>query len=290
MEGSPKVKRWRTDIQEFDFFIEHIPCQDNIVADATSRLCAKEHQQILMLAPIQKVHIPRDKYRIIGKHHNSVVGHFGYIPTMRKLRTGKYQWRGIGEHVKTFLKTCAVCQKMSQVKPDIYATPFTAASYSPMGTLNIDSIGPVSTDLFGNCHIIVIICCFTRFIELYAAADTSAMSAARALLNHHGRYGVPQYVRLDRGSQYVNELITNFCDPVGSELNPTTAYSKEENSIVERANKEVMRHLRATIFDRRIVDHCWSSDYLPLVQRIMNAQTKIRSFPGSTPIWRRCTP
>jgi hypothetical protein len=50
-------------------------------------------------------------------------------------------------------------------------------------------------------------------------------------------------------------------------------YSKEENGIVERANKEVMRHLRATIFDRRVVNN-WSSDYLPLVQRIMNAQVK----------------
>jgi hypothetical protein len=43
MEGSAKVKRWRTDIQEFDFFIEHIPGEDNIVADALSRLFAKEH-------------------------------------------------------------------------------------------------------------------------------------------------------------------------------------------------------------------------------------------------------
>jgi hypothetical protein len=31
-----------------------------------------------------------------------------------------------------------------------------------------------------------------------------------------------------------------------------------------------MRHLRAIVFDRRVTDH-WSSDYLPLVQRIMNA-------------------
>jgi hypothetical protein len=49
-----------------------------------------------------------------------------------------------------------------------------------------------------------------------------------------------------------------------------TAYSKEENRIVEHANKEVMRHLRAIVFDRRVTDH-WSSDYLPLVQRIINA-------------------
>ena len=33
----------------------------------------------------------------------------------------------------------------------------------------------------------------------------------------------------------------------------TIPYSKEENSIVERANKEVMRHLRAFIFDSLVL-------------------------------------
>jgi hypothetical protein len=33
-----------------------------------------------------------------------------------------------------------------------------------------------------------------------------------------------------------------------------TAYSKEENDLVERANQEVMRHLRAMLFDARVHD------------------------------------
>ena len=49
------------------------------------------------------------------------------------------------------------------------------------------------------------------------------------------------------------------------------AYSKQENAIVERANKEVMRHLRAIVFDTRLKLE-WSL-VLPLVQRIMNAST-----------------
>ncbi len=49
------------------------------------------------------------------------------------------------------------------------------------------------------------------------------------------------------------------------------AFSKEHNAIVERANSEVMRHLTAIIFDKR-VSEAWSTDYLPLVQRIMNAK------------------
>jgi hypothetical protein len=50
----------------------------------------------------------------------------------------------------------------------------------------------------------------------------------------------------------------------------TLRYSKEENAIVERANKEVLRHLRNLLFDREL-KQIWS-DVLPLVQRIMNAE------------------
>jgi hypothetical protein len=142
-----------------------------------------------------------------------------------------------------------------------------------MECLNIDSIGPLQADELGNKFILVVICCFTRFLELYAVPDVSALPAARALLQHVGRYGAPARIRSDQGSQFVNETITELTRLIGSEHCPTTAYSKEENAIVERANKEVMRHLRAIIFDTRVKAY-WSMDQLPLVQRILNAEEK----------------
>jgi hypothetical protein len=56
---------------------------------------------------------------------------------------------------------------------------------------------------------------------------------------------------------------------VGTEHCLTLAYSKEENALVERANKGVNRHLRAFIFDTNTLDN-WRLS-LPMVQRIMNA-------------------
>ena len=38
-EGTPKVRRWKLLIQEYDFILEFIKGEDNIVADAGSRLC-----------------------------------------------------------------------------------------------------------------------------------------------------------------------------------------------------------------------------------------------------------
>ena len=51
------------------------------------------------------------------------------------------------------------------------------------------------------------------------------------------------------------------------------AYSSEESGIVERANQEVLRHLRALLFVSRVHDK-WSFEQLPLVQRIMNTVEK----------------
>jgi hypothetical protein len=81
------------------------------------------------------------------------------------------------------------------------------------------------------------------------------------------------------GSQYVNKLITSLCKLVGSEKMETIAYSKEENGLVERANKEILRHLRAILYQRDI-----KKDWricLPLIQRIMNAT--IHTSTGTAP-------
>ena len=49
----------------------------------------------------------------------------------------------------------------------------------------------------------------------------------------------------------------------------TLPYSKEENAIVERVNKEILRHLKGLIFEHNEVRK-WSKHYIPLVQRILN--------------------
>ena len=52
------------------------------------------------------------------------------------------------------------------------------------------------------------------------------------------------------------------------------AYSKEENAIVERNNREVLRHLRAFVYDLNLATKQNIQEMLPSVQRIINANTK----------------
>ena len=53
------------------------------------------------------------------------------------------------------------------------------------------------------------------------------------------------------------------------------AYSHEENGLVERANKEVIRHLTAILADQDVRKNI--PNYLPIIQRIMNTQENLSS-------------
>ena len=52
----------------------------------------------------------------------------------------------------------------------------------------------------------------------------------------------------DFGSQFVNDLLSHFHHEMGIAHHATIPYSKEENGIVERATKEVNRHIRNGMF------------------------------------------
>ena len=54
-----------------------------------------------------------------------------------------------------------------------------------------------------------------------------------------------------------------------------TAYSSEENGIVERANQDVLRHLRSLLFDSRVHDK-WSFEQLPF----KNSTKVLKLRPG----------
>ena len=94
------------------------------------------------------------------------------------------------------------------------------------------------------------------------------------MLQHFGRFGTPEVIHTDRGIAFQNELIAELLRVASTEQSLTAAYSKEENAIVEHANKEVLRYLNALLFDACVHDK-WSYEQLPMVQRIMNMVDKI---------------
>jgi transposase InsO family protein len=284
-DSNPMIVRWYMAMQELDFIIEHIAGAKNVVADWLSRLCfnnmqnlPKEYdaEEIFLSAIMTDYHIPSDKRAIINQVHNTLSGHHGIERTMKKLSECATKWPYQRQHVKKFIKECPLCQKLSQIKPFIHTHPFTTSSYTPMECLNIDYVGPYPD----GGYVLVIIDCFSRWIELFAVNSASGQCTATALLEHFGRFGAPSQLRSDRGSHFVNDLIKEFLLLIGTEHCLTLSYSKEENALVERMNKEVNRHLRAFTFEKSTIDDYRLS--LPMVQRIINSSVSDRTKLSSS--------
>ena len=146
--------------------------------------------------------------------------------------------------------------------------------------IHLDHIGPLTADVHGNKFILVLIDAFSIWVELFTTKTTNAIESASCMLQQFGRFGTPEVVHTDRGIAFHKELIAELLHVAGTKQSLTTEFSKEENAIVERANKEVLRHLNALLFDSRV--HCkWSYEQLPMMQCIMNTVEKTST--GVTP-------
>ena len=272
--SNPMIVRWYMALSEFSFKIEFIAGVDNGIADSMSRLCRNgmldhpeehSHTDAIAASIIPKIKLTNIQYSKIAFVHNSRVGHFGLERTVKRLKDSDISWEFMRQHVRHFIDHCPCCQKMSLLKIPIAAHAFTTSSYTPMECLNIDFIGPFPD----GGYILVIVDTFTRWVELFPTVDATALSAAQALLQHFGRFGAPHQLRSDNGPHFIADLIREFLSLIGTQHCLTLAYSKQENSIVERYNKEINRHIRALTFDNNsLTDYRFS---LPFVQRILNS-------------------
>ena len=307
--ASDKVLRWKLDIQQFDFLVEHIPGEQNVVADLYSRLCSLrshnlphpdngwmernmelpvrreptaahwlarlEARNTVEKKPHTRDHSPMtaEHRTTIAKCHGGLCGHGGVERTLRLIKEqvpASEHWPNMRRDIREFIHTCPACQFMQPSKMLIATTaPYNMSVHSPMDRINIDTIGPLPEDADGNKYIIVIIDVFSRYAELYSTKDATAVEAAKCMVHWIGHYGIPGELLTDNGKQYTADVIEQLCELLQLDHLTIMPYSHQENAIVERANREVNRILRAIVFDLKVKKD-WSL-YLPLVGRVMNS-------------------
>lgn len=305
--GSPKVARWREFLLPYNFNVEHIPGNHNVAADGFSRLCifdeydqdhpreyacnSSESYRLLAstfsrsCAPLSLnamtneelddpvFVIPMRERVWIKSVHNDHAGHFGIDMTYKRLTDRGRAHPKLRDFVRCYIRRCPTCQKLSQIKEQIVTNKFVTSSSFPMQRLSVDTIGPIPQSIDGYKYLLVFIDTFSRYVTIWPTRTLEAVEAADMLIKHVGVFGCPDELLSDNGSQFANSVITELLERLNIEQKSTIAHSKEENAIVERANKEVMRHLRAFVLDSAIIES-WTS-YVPFVQRIINSKVSL---------------
>lgn len=280
--SSPKVTRWRLRLQQYNFTILHSPGVKN-PADCISRLfkhTSYTHETFHSVENTSDTRLDHDKvYELISQYHNSLSGHHGIHATVAKMKRRGLVWSTIARDVYDFIRMCPACQKIRLTgNPTVISTTPRHSTY-PFEVLEIDFLGPFPPDRHDCYYILVIICAFSRYVELIPTHDATAVSTAKALIEIVGRYGCPAEIRSDRGTHFLNELIMNLLVFLRIEQTFGIPNAPRVQGIVERANAEILRHLKTIVFEWGVLTE-WSV-YLPLVRRILNISyhSEIDTYP-----------
>jgi hypothetical protein len=104
-----------------------------------------------------------------------------------------------------------------------------------------------------------------------AVEDKTALSAARALLQTVGIFGVPLTIRSDGGGEFINDVIKSLEHVLGTSHHKVSPYLHTGNSLAEKANRSILEHLRNLIFDKRL--SCMVSTNGPTSSRSRNGSS-----------------
>jgi hypothetical protein len=124
---------------------------------------------------------------------------------------------------------------------------------------------PESTS--GNKYILTFIDSFSRYLD--AIADLTAATAFQCFLQFCGNFGIPSHICTDDGTQFLG-IFQELMTLINVQHKQTHPYSHQENSIVERANREINTNLRFLVLEHRLSEQ-WDS-LLHVAKRIINSR------------------
>jgi hypothetical protein len=220
-----------------------------------------------------------------AKVHNDGAGHVGKIRTYSRMRKlPGFPWglptSEVYNKIKTECNECLTCLKIWSTRGENASASGAVIRQRPWTEVAIDLIVLTEPDRDGNKNILVVIDSFSRAVELFPLKAGDAESVAACLFDVYHRYGRPVRVRCDRAKAFLKSVIYRFQKMMGVALHPTLSYSPQQNGQCERANQEVMRHLRAMVISKPGAQKRWGL-LTPAVRRILN--NTVHSDTGCTP-------
>lgn len=192
-------------------------------------------------------------------HDNPTAAHGGFQKTLRRIAS-KYVWPNMVICVRRYVQECGICKGIKPVNATV-RTPMGEARLpdTPWQTITLDYIGPLPlSKKRRNRWLLVVMDHFSKYVLLYPMTVASAEATAKFLEEQIClKYGVPERVVSDNGSQFRSRIFQDFCDKYGIKWRPTPAYFPQANP-TEAVNKSVMNAIRTTIRDESSHD-TWDS-------------------------------
>lgn len=197
------------------------------------------------------------------------------IKATRKKISQLYFWPNLKKDVTLWASTCLACQKQKitrHTRSTVNQIPIPPGRFQH---IHIDIVGRL-TPSNGYMYVLTIVDRFSRWPEAYPMPDMSAKTVAKTFVtNYVSRFGVPQFMTTDQGTQFESHLMEELNKMLGIQRIRTAAYNPKHNGMVERWH----RTLKASI--RCIEESPNWSEILPLV--LLGLRTTVREDLEASP-------
>ena len=179
-------------------------------------------------------------------HDNILSGHLGNKKTRDRLLQ-RFYWFGARNDVNHYVQMCDVC---TSIKGRSNRPPRAPLGQMPTGApldrLSTDIMGPLPTSNRGNKYVLVVTDHFTRWVEIFAVPDQTAVTCAEIILNDViARFGCPHDMHSDQGRNYISQIFVDLCRMLEIRKTRSSPYNPRCNGQAERFNRTLIKMIKA---------------------------------------------
>jgi ribonuclease HI/transposase InsO family protein len=161
----------------------------------------------------------------------------------KAFRHGFY-WPTALQDAAELVRSCKACQfHAKQIHTPAQALQMIPPSW-PFAVWGLDILGPFPRAVSGYRYLYVAIDKFTKWPEATPVVNITKASATTFLKSIVCRFGVPNWIITDNGTQFTSQYFQEYCEDIGIQLCFASMAHPRSNGQFERANAEILRGLK----------------------------------------------
>jgi transposase InsO family protein len=157
-----------------------------------------------------------------------------------------FYWFSVREDAAIYIARSDVC---ASIKPP-HKVPRAPLGTMPVGgvldRLSTDILGPFPESEMGNKYVLTVSDHFTKWVEIFAVPDQTAITCANKILNEViARFGCPLDLHSDQGRNYESHVFAELCKLLEIRKTRTASGNAKCNGQTERFNRTLVRMIKA---------------------------------------------
>jgi ribonuclease HI len=195
------------------------------------------------------VPIPQGR-ELLRDLHASICAHHAAARTLvgNAFRQGFY-WPTAVDDANKIARTCEGCQFYGR-KSNLPAHVLQTIPVTWPFVWGLDIIGPLRKVPGGFTHLLVAINKFSKWVKVHSITNLRVEQAVTLFTNIIYRFGVPNSIITDNGSQFMGRKFLEFCDKFHIRVDWADVAHPQTNGQVEHTNGMILQGLKPRIFDR----------------------------------------